>query len=78
MLTHSQRQQHRPVTGIVDVQLHKANVTCRGRTSPNSLYNKALVSMDVAGGFDATNSTGFIRTLATRLQASAARDRKLV
>ena len=67
----------RPVTGSVDVRLHKANIMCRGRSSPHSLYNEDLVSMDIAGGFDATNSTGFIKTLATRLQASAARDKAL-
>ena len=72
-LEHAQR----PVTGSVDVRLHKANIMCRGRSSPHSLYNKDLVSMDIAGGFDATNSTGFINTLATRLQASAARDKAL-
>jgi len=60
----------RVVTGSVDVQLLKGNVMNRGRSSPISLYNQDLVSMDVEGGFDATNSTGFIKTLATRIKAA--------
>jgi hypothetical protein len=30
--------------------------------------------MDMEGGFDASMSTGFIQTLATRIKASKARD----
>ena len=65
------------VTGSADVQLFKGNVIERGRSSPYSLYNEALVSMDEAGGFDAGHSTGFIQTLATRIKASAARDKMI-
>jgi len=61
------------VTGKVDIRLHKGNVLCRGRSSPLSLYNEDLVSMDKAGGFDPTNGTGFIKTLSTRLKAEKAR-----
>ena len=63
-----------PVTGSVELQLHKGNVICRGRSSPLSLYNKALVSMDEEGGFVPEYSTGFIQTLSTRLKASKARE----
>jgi len=62
------------VTGSVDVRLFKGNVINRGRSSPFSLYNQDLVSMDIEGGFNAEMSTGFIQTLSTRLKASAARD----
>jgi len=61
------------VTGSVDLQLFKGNVICRGRSSPFSLYNQDLVSMDVEGGFNPEISTGFIQTLSTRIKASAAR-----
>jgi len=61
------------VTGSVDLQLYKGNVICRGRSSPLSLYNQDLVSMDVEGGFNPEISTGFIQTLSTRIKASAAR-----
>ena len=68
----------KPVTGTVALQLHKGHVLCRGRSSPNSLYNKDLVSMDAAGGFVPEHSTGFIQTLSTRLRAAKRRDDILV
>merc|ERR1712086_681565 len=55
------------VTGEVNVRLLKGNVLNIGRSSPYSLYNEDLVSMDKAGGFNPVNSTGFINTLSTRL-----------
>ena len=67
-------QQH--VTGTVTLGLYKGNVTIKGRKSPVSLYDQAMSSMDEAGGFDPTDSTGFIRTSARRLRASALRARK--
>lgn len=71
-------QQCQPVvTGSVDLQLFKGNVIERGRSSPYSLYNEAMVSMDVEGGFNPEISTGFIQTLSTRIKASAARDKLL-
>ncbi|MBI4198827.1 MAG: argininosuccinate synthase [Chloroflexi bacterium] len=66
----------RHVTGAVTVGLYKGNITIKGRTSPVSLYNQDLASMDRAGGFDPTDSTGFIRINAHRLRASALRARK--
>jgi argininosuccinate synthase len=65
------------VTGKVDVQLLKGNTIMRGRSSPVSLYNKELVSMDVEGGFNPEISTGFIQTLSTRIKASAARSKMM-
>ena len=69
-MDHAQRH----VTGSTDIVLHKGNVINVGRSSPLSLYNEDLVSMDKEGGFDATLSTGFIKTLSTRLKANKARD----
>ena len=63
------------VTGSVDLQLLKGNVINRGRSSPISLYNEDLVSMDIEGGFDATMSTGFISTLTTRIKAAKAQEK---
>mmetsp|Transcript_1286 Transcript_1286/g.1527 ORF Transcript_1286/g.1527 Transcript_1286/m.1527 type:complete len:461 (-) Transcript_1286:1272-2654(-) len=63
-----------PVSGETSVRLHKGNVMNRGRSSPHSLYNMDLVSMDVHGGYDPTIATGFIKTLATRLKAAKKRD----
>ena len=67
----------KPVSGTVALHLHKGHVIPRGRSSPHSLYNKKLVSMDEEGGFVPQNSTGFIQTLATRLKAAKKRDAEL-
>eukprot|EP00514_Thraustochytrium_sp_LLF1b_P000961 CAMPEP_0184521838 /NCGR_PEP_ID=MMETSP0198_2-20121128/7926_1 /TAXON_ID=1112570 /ORGANISM="Thraustochytrium sp., Strain LLF1b" /LENGTH=444 /DNA_ID=CAMNT_0026912553 /DNA_START=191 /DNA_END=1525 /DNA_ORIENTATION=- len=67
----------RPVTGSATVRLYKGSIANRGRSSPNSLYNEKAVSMDEHGGFDPTASTGFIKTLSTRLIATRKRDEKL-
>ena len=57
------------ITGKVRVSLYKGNVITIGRESPYSLYNQDLSSMDIEGGFDATDSTGFININAIRLKA---------
>ena len=64
------------VTGTVTVGLYKGNVTIKGRKSPVSLYDQAMSSMEEAGGFDPTDSTGFIRINAHRLRASTLQARK--
>ena len=76
-LKNSMQFAQRPVSGDVSVRLLKGNIMCRGRSSPNSLYNANLVSMDAMGGFDPTAATGFINTLSTRLKASKKRDAAL-
>jgi len=76
-LQNSMNYTQKSVTGNVSIRLHKANVLCRGRSSPFSLYNQDLVSMDILGGFDPTAATGFINTLSTRLKASQIRDASL-
>lgn len=57
------------IDGKVVISLYKGNVIILGRDSPTSLYNKELSSMDVEGGFDQTDSKGFIRINAIRLKA---------
>jgi len=57
------------IDGSVTVSIYKGNVTPIGRHSPISLYDQALASMDVEGGYNATDSLGFIRINAIRLQA---------
>ena len=57
------------IDGKVVIGLYKGNVMILGRESPTSLYNKELSSMDVEGGFDQTDSKGFIRINAIRLKA---------
>lgn len=60
------------ITGIVHLALYKGNIIIEGRESPSSLYNMELSSMDLEGGFDQTDSRGFIRINAIRLMAHRA------
>jgi argininosuccinate synthase len=57
------------VDGEVLLKLYKGGVHVTGRSSPSSLYDRELASMDVAGGFDQTDAQGFIRINAIRLRA---------
>ncbi len=57
------------IDGTVVLSLYKGNCMAIARTSPSSLYNQDLSSMDIAGGFDQTDSAGFIRINSLRLQA---------
>ncbi|MCB9464401.1 MAG: argininosuccinate synthase [Candidatus Eisenbacteria bacterium] len=57
------------IDGTVRLSLYKGNVRPVGRTSPSSLYDPELASMDIAGGFDQSDSAGFIRVNALRLKA---------
>lgn len=57
------------IDGKVRVSLYKGNVVTIGRDSPNSLYNQDLSSMDIEGGFNATDAEGFIKINAIRLKA---------
>ena len=40
---------------------YKGNVLVRGRTSPNSLYDAAVASMEGGGSYDQTDAEGFLR-----------------
>jgi argininosuccinate synthase len=60
------------IDGNVHMCLYKGNILIEGRESPSSLYNKDLSSMDIEGGFDQTDSRGFIRINAIRLMAHRA------
>eukprot|EP00560_Eucampia_antarctica_P009502 CAMPEP_0197829316 /NCGR_PEP_ID=MMETSP1437-20131217/5744_1 /TAXON_ID=49252 ORGANISM="Eucampia antarctica, Strain CCMP1452" /NCGR_SAMPLE_ID=MMETSP1437 /ASSEMBLY_ACC=CAM_ASM_001096 /LENGTH=419 /DNA_ID=CAMNT_0043430901 /DNA_START=67 /DNA_END=1326 /DNA_ORIENTATION=+ len=65
------------VTGRVTLELYKGNITVKGRTSPNALYNADLASMDIEGGgasfdYNPADAQGFIRINAVRLKTYAA------
>ena len=62
-------QSQEAIDGKVTLSLYKGNVLAVARVSPTSLYNQELGSMDVAGGFDQTDSRGFIRLNSIRLKA---------
>ncbi len=57
------------IDGEVRLRLYKGQVSVRGRSSTSSLYDQNLASMDVEGGYDATDARGFIRINSLRLKA---------
>jgi argininosuccinate synthase len=58
------------VTGKVYLTLYKGNVIVTGRESKYSLYNEALSSMDIEGGYDQKDADGFIKISGLRLKLS--------
>jgi argininosuccinate synthase len=57
------------IDGEVRLRLFRGNIIVEGRSSPSSLYDQDLSSMDVAGGYDQQDARGFIRVNALRLTA---------
>jgi len=51
----------RPVTGDVTLQLYKGNIILAGRTSPNSLYDEGIATMEGGGSYNQTDAEGFLR-----------------
>ncbi len=62
-------QSQEAIDGTVTLSLYKGNALAIARASPTSLYDQELGSMDVEGGFDQTDSRGFIRLNSIRLKA---------
>ncbi|EGF82531.1 hypothetical protein BATDEDRAFT_9716 [Batrachochytrium dendrobatidis JAM81] len=65
----SVEQSQKAVNGIVKVKLYKGNAMIEGRSSPTSLYDEKIASMDEAGGFNPSDSQGFIKIQSIRLKA---------
>ncbi|MBI1252197.1 MAG: argininosuccinate synthase [Alphaproteobacteria bacterium] len=65
------------VSGDVRLKLYKGGVRTIGRASPYSLYSKALVGFDEAGGYDQKDAEGFIKLNALRLRIEAERNKKV-
>ena len=57
------KQAQQVVNGEVQLGLYKGNIFVQGRTSPNSLYDEAIASMDTAGAYDQTDAEGFLRIM---------------
>jgi argininosuccinate synthase len=55
------RQAQRPVTGEVSLNLYKGNIMVDSRTSPNSLYDEGIASMEGGGSYNQTDAEGFLR-----------------
>ncbi len=64
------------VSGDVRLKIYKGGVYVAGRSSPYSLYSKALVGFDEAGGYNQADAEGFIKLNALRLRIAAERDRR--
>ncbi|MCH2180129.1 MAG: argininosuccinate synthase [Mariniblastus sp.] len=62
-------QQH--VTGEVTLDLYKGNISIAKRSSPNSLYDDAIATMEGGGDYNQTDAEGFLRIqgLPSRVQA---------
>jgi argininosuccinate synthase len=57
------RQAQAPVTGEVTLGLYKGNLLVQSRTSPNSLYDEAIATMEGGGSYDQTDAEGFLRIM---------------
>jgi argininosuccinate synthase len=62
------REAQRPVTGQVVLDLYKGNILVKSRTSPQSLYDAAIASMEGGGSYDQTDAEGFLRIVGLPLR----------
>jgi argininosuccinate synthase len=58
----------RTVNGTVRVKLYKGSVVIEGRESSEGLYDERESSMDELGGFEPTDTTGFIQIESIRIK----------
>jgi len=58
----------RTVNGVVRLALYKGNTIVEGRSSDEGLYDATQSSMDELGGFEPTDTTGFIEIESIRIK----------
>ncbi len=65
------RESHRRVTGEVSLNLYKGNLIVDSRSSPNSLYDEGIATMEGGGSYNQDDAEGFLRIqcLPSRVQA---------
>jgi argininosuccinate synthase len=65
------REAQKPVTGEVALKLYKGNILVQSRTSPNSLYDEGIATMEGGGAYNQSDAEGFLRIqgLPSRVQA---------
>jgi argininosuccinate synthase len=65
------REAQKPVSGEVSLDLYKGNLIVAGRSSPNSLYDEGIATMEGGGSYNQTDAEGFLRItgLPGRVQA---------
>jgi argininosuccinate synthase len=51
----------RHVTGDVTLKLYKGNIITASRSSPHSLYDEAIATMEAGGSYNQTDAEGFLR-----------------
>lgn len=68
------RQTQRPVTGEVTLRLYKGNITVVRRSSPYSLYDAEIATMEGGGSYNQDDAEGFLRIqgLPSRVQGRVA------
>jgi argininosuccinate synthase len=57
------REAQKPVTGEVEFDLYKGNMLIAGRSSPNSLYDAEVASMEGGGSYNQDDAEGFLRLM---------------
>lgn len=62
------REAQQPVSGEVTLGLYKGNIFVQSRTSPNSLYDEAIASMEAGGSYNQTDAEGFLRIMGLPLR----------
>jgi argininosuccinate synthase len=67
-VTSSIATSQRTVNGIVKLKLYKGNVIVEGRESSEGLYDERESSMDELGGFEPTDTSGFIQIESIRIK----------
>jgi argininosuccinate synthase len=55
------REAQKNVTGEVKLNLYKGNIMVASRSSPFSLYDAGIASMEAGGSYDQTDAEGFLR-----------------
>jgi argininosuccinate synthase len=55
------REAQQRVTGQVRLALYKGNIMVDGRSSPNSLYDEGIATMEGGGSYNQTDAEGFLR-----------------
>jgi argininosuccinate synthase len=55
------REAQKTVDGEVTLNLYKGNIMVAGRSSPKSLYDEGIASMEGGGSYNQTDAEGFLR-----------------
>ena len=66
------QEAQRPVTGEIRLKLYKGNLFVESRTSPNSLYDEGIATMEGGGSYDQSDAEGFLKIqgLPSRVQGN--------